>query len=147
VPSAPGGAACGAPPLICEPGATKSGFWRPSVQGPISEKLAIWLALDGLAVIRVAIVVRLHILRRADADRVFGGAARLIDHHVAAAIGISGGKDEDHFLVARGRVRRRSRLGIPHQSIQFLRIGIVPATIGIVAPAIIADANAILITL
>jgi hypothetical protein len=36
---------CPTPPVMCVPGATRSGFWRPSAHGPRLEKLAMSAAL------------------------------------------------------------------------------------------------------
>ena len=37
--------ACGTPPTMCEPGATRSGLFRPSAHGPWLEKLKMSFAL------------------------------------------------------------------------------------------------------
>src|SRR5882724_9939590 len=43
-----GGEFCATPAVMCVPGATTSGFWRPSLHGPRLEKSAMSLALSAL---------------------------------------------------------------------------------------------------
>ena len=130
---------------MCVPGATTSGFMRPSCVGPRPEKLMMSLALSAPAFVtpQPSVPESRTLSAAPDGDHVLRGARRgdaavalvalrVVRVAVPVAV-VAGGEDLDHLLVA-GRARGR----VAHQRVVRLRGHVVAAEVRD-APRVVRD--------